>query len=177
MSKIDAEAQVMSEDTETGDEALSDNAKLVAESVRYHKRAQNAERKVEELTERLNHARTETASLTEQLDKTKIEQKLIRKLASAGAVDLETVLLVAKTRVDAGGEADLDGVIEQLKREKAYLFAEQKNDDATAAKKTASVKDRLASNSSALERTAKRAAASGSATDLQQYLKLRRNYV
>jgi hypothetical protein len=177
MSQIDAEAQVMSEDTETGDEALTDNAKLVAESIRYHKRAQSAERKVEELTEQLNQAKTETASLAKQLDETKVEQKLTRKLVSAGAADLETALLVAKARVNGNGEADMDGVIEQLKKEKGYLFAEQKSSDTATTKRTASAKDRLTSNSSALERAAKRAAASGSATDLQQYLKLRRNYV
>jgi hypothetical protein len=167
----------MSEDTETGDEALTGNARLVAESVRYHKRAQTAEQKVKELTEQLDHAKSETVSLTEQLDKTKIEQQLIRKLVSAGSVDIETALLVAKGRINDNSEADLDGVVEQLKKEKSYLFAEQKNGDAVTTKKTASAKDRLASNSSALERAAKKAAASGSTTDLQHYLKLRRNYV
>lgn len=191
MSQTDAEAQVMSEDKETGNEALrdsateQDNAKLVAEAVRYHKRAQNAERKVEELAEQLNRAKSETANLTERLGETTVERELTRKLVSAGAADVETALLVAKARIDNSGQADssagpeagLDGVVEQLKKEKAYLFAQQKDSDTAATKRTASAKDRLTSNGSALERAAKRAAVSGSATDLQQYLKLRRNYV
>ncbi len=45
------------------------------------------------------------------------------------------------------------------------------------AKKTAGAKDRVQSSQMVLEKAAKEAAVTGSRTDLQKYLKLRRNFV
>jgi hypothetical protein len=100
----------------------------------------------------------------------------MRKLAAAGAVDLETAALIAKARVEGEGKADLDGVIEQLRKEKQYLFAEQAS-GGMRAKRTAGAKDRVQSSQMVLEKAAKEAAVTGSRTDLQKYLKLRRNFV
>jgi hypothetical protein len=104
-----------------------------------------------------------------------VEQKLTHKLAAAGAVDLETAVLIAKAKIETEMEADLDGVIEQLKKEKQYLFAG--TGAAATAKKTAGAKDRMQNSQTILERAAKKAATTGNRTDLQEYLKLRRNFV
>jgi hypothetical protein len=72
-------------------------------------------------------------------------------------------------------EADLDGVIEQLKKEKQYLFAGVSG--TVTAKKTAGAKERMTNNQTVLERAAKKAATTGNRTDLQEYLKLRRNFI
>ena len=152
----------------------------VAESIRYRKRAQSAEKKLEVLVEQLAQAQTQTAQLSEQLNSAQAEQKLLRQLAAAGAVDLETAVLLAKermakARVEGQSQADAAGVIEQLKKEKHYLFGGAGAGAAPA--KTAGAKDRLASNETILERAAKRAATSGSRTDLHEYLRLRRNFL
>jgi hypothetical protein len=104
-----------------------------------------------------------------------LEQKLTHKLAAAGAVDLEATLLIAKARIEGRDEADLDGVIEQLKKEKQYLFGG--TGAAATAKKTAGAKDRMQNSQTILERAAKKAATTGSRTDLQEYLKLRRSFI
>jgi len=177
MSPIDTDEAILSE-TEAGQtNSEGDNLRLVpvSESIRYRKRAQSAEKKVEALAQQLAEARTETAKMTEQLNNMQIEQKLTQKLAAAGAVDLETALLIAKARVGSDTQADADGVIEQLKREKQYLFAGASG--ASTSKKTAGAKDRVQNSQAILERAAKRAATTGNRTDLQEYLKLRRNFL
>ena len=147
----------------------------VAESIRYRKRAQSAEKKLEVLAEQLAQAQTQTAQLSEQLNSAQAEQKLVRQLAAAGAVDLETAVLLARTRMQGQSQVDAAGVIEQLKKEKQYLFGGTGGGAAPA--KTAGARDRLTSNETILERAAKKAATSGSRTDLHEYLRLRRNFL
>jgi hypothetical protein len=89
---------------------------------------------------------------------------------------VETAVLIAKARIEGQDDADLDGVIKQLKREKQYLFAGN-SDGAVTAKKTAGVKDRMQDSQTILERAARKAATTGNRTDLQEYLKLRRNFI
>jgi len=95
----------------------------VSESIRYRKRAQSAEKKAEALAEQLAEAREQVSRLTEKLSNFETEQELARRLAAAGAVDLEAAVLVAKGRLEADRDRDIDSVIEQLKKEKGYLFA------------------------------------------------------
>jgi hypothetical protein len=174
MSLIETQ-EVLSEDTvETND---NDNTKFVpiAESIRYRRRAQSAEKKLEELTEQLAKAKKQTAKLSEQLSDIQAEQKLTRKLAAVGTNDLETALLIAKARISDQKDADLDNVIEQLKNEKQYLFAI--NNGAVTSQKTASAKERTPDTYTILAKAAKKAATTGSRADLQEYLKLRRNYL
>ncbi|MFA5555022.1 MAG: hypothetical protein WCZ89_03990 [Phycisphaerae bacterium] len=179
MENLIEETNVLSEDKTEFDNASTDNAKLVplAESIRYRKRAQSAEKKIQELTEQLNQAQKAAANLEKNLNQTALEQKLLCVLACEGARDIETALLVAKERISGLTDAEPQEVVRQLKQEKAYLFAEQNIDEQAAAKKTAGARDRTNSNASVLERAAQRASVSGSIADLQQYLKLRRNFI
>jgi hypothetical protein len=175
MSQIDTEEIVLPEAEESAGD--SDNLKLVpvTESIRYRKRAQSAEKKAEVLSEQLAQTRSQLTKLSEQLSDIQTEQKLVRRLAAAGAADMETAVLLAKARLDGGTEADLESVVEQLKKEKQYLFA----GDSSAVKitKTAGARQRVTSGQAALERAAKKAATTGNRTDLQEYLKLRRNFL
>ena len=159
-------------DAGTGD---GDNLKLVpvAESIRYRKRAQSAEKKVEALAEELAEAKTQAAKMSEQLKNVQTEQKLMRKLAAAGTLDLEAAVLIARDRIEGEPEADLDGILEQLKKEKQYLFA----GGAMSAKKTAGAKERVANSQTILDTAARRAATTGNRADLQKYLRLRRNFI
>jgi hypothetical protein len=155
----------------------NDNARLVpvAESIRYRKRAQSAEKKIETLTEQLAQANSQTTELSEQLSDIQTEQKLMRQLAAAGAVDLETAVLIARARMQDKDDADVSGVIEQLKREKQFLFTT--GSPGPAPTKTAGARDRVTNSQTLLERAAKKAATTGNRTDLHEYLKLRRNYL
>jgi uncharacterized protein YhaN len=174
MSPIETQ-DILSEDTTPASD--NDNTRLVpvTESIRYRKRAQSAEKKIEALTEQLAQANSQTAELSEQLSDIQTEQKLMRQLAAAGAVDLETAVLIARVRMQDKEDADVTGVIEQLKKEKQYLFTG--SNPVTAPTKTAGARDRVTNNQTLLERAAKKAATTGNRTDLHEYLKLRRNFL
>jgi hypothetical protein len=166
---------ILSADTDGPGE--NDNLKLVpvSESIRYRKRAQSAEKRIEELAEQLADAKAEAKTTAEKLNSSQIEQELIRKLAAAGAVDMETAVMIAKARIEGETEVDMDGMIKQLRKDKQYLFSG--TGGTVTAKKTAGAKERLEGGRTVLERAAKKAATTGSRTDLQEYLKLRRNFV
>ena len=155
----------------------SDESRLVpvAESIRYRKRAQSAEKKVEELTEQLSQSQKQTSDLSKQLSETRNEQKLSQKLLSAGTVDIESAMLLAKARMQEQQDVDVDDVIEQLKKDKKYLF--KNSGENVTSTKTSGAKDRTSDVHTVLAKVAKKAAASGSRRDLQEYLKARRNYL
>ena len=174
MSQIDTDENILSETTENSERGL----KLVpvSESIRYRKRAQSAEKENESLAQALAEAKAESSRMAEQLSGMELEQKLMRKLAGAGTVDLETAVLIAKARMEGSKNTDVDSVIEQLRREKQYLFADERSSN-VAAQRTAPAKDRVTSNQAVLERASKKAATTGNRADLQEYLRRRRNFM
>jgi len=170
-----SEIEMLSEtEAETGE---AENEKLVpvTESIRYRKRAQGAERKLEQLSEQLGQANSQVTALSEQLDEIRAEQELTRKLTAAGAADLEAAVALAKVRMRGKPDTDVDGIVEQLKREKQYLFADVGK--TVGSTKTAGAKERTASPQAVLAKAAKKACATGNRTDLQEYLRLRRNFL
>lgn len=186
MSQIDEEKVLSEGDSlcEMGtrtevEQADGEGLKLVpvAESIRYRRRAQSAERKVEALANQLSQLESQTAQMVEQLGDIQLERELMHKLAAAGVVDLEGAVLIAKTRLKGQEKADLDGCVEQLRKEKQYLFVDKLLRSSAVIQKTAGVKDIATTAQTVLEKAAKRAAVTGSRTDLQDYLKLRRNFL
>jgi hypothetical protein len=155
----------------------SGRAKLVpvSEAIHYRRRAQSAEQKAESLGEELEKVKVEAAETSKQLDKIRFEQALKEKLSAAGSIDLEAALLIMKARLEGQAGADPDGIIEQLKKEKSHLFAD--SSEMGHLSKTAGVKERANSGEVILERAAKKAATTGTRDDLQEYLRLRRNFV
>ncbi|MBN1974205.1 MAG: hypothetical protein JW787_11235 [Sedimentisphaerales bacterium] len=165
--------EIMSEDKA----ADSDESRLVpvTESIRYRKRAQSAEKKVEELTELLSQSQKQASSLNEQLNGIRTEQKLTQKLIAAGTVDVESAVLVAKAKMNEHEDTDVDDVIEQLKKDKQYLF--KNTGENAVSSKTSGAKNRTNDVYTVLANAARKAANSGSRKDLQEYLKARRNYL
>lgn len=148
----------------------------VSESIRYRKRAQSAEKKAEELKEQLAEARQASEQIEKQLGDIKLENQLMNKLSAAGAVDLEAAIVLAKSRLKDSGD-DLDNCVERLAAEKRYLFAERSGRGGESDRKTACAKDSNAGSRSILEGVARRAAMTGKRADLQEYLKVRRNFL
>jgi hypothetical protein len=125
------------------------------------------------LAAQLAEANQRIAQMTQDLSDLEVEQNLTCKLAAAGAKDLEAAVLIAKVRMEGKDEAEIDGCIEQLRREKSYLFGGSAHN--LTSRRTAGAKDRKAQSQTALEQAAQKAARTGSRADLQYYLKLRRN--
>ena len=154
-----------------------DESKLVpvTESIRYRKRAQGAEKKVEDLTAQLCQREKEALMLSEQLDNLRSEQQLTKKLIAAGTVDVESAVLLVKTRMQEQKDLDVDELIEQLKEDKQFLFKNSSKNVTTM--KTSGAKDHTTDVYANLANAARKAADSGSRRDLQEYLKVRRNYL
>jgi hypothetical protein len=134
---------------------------------------QNNENPQASETEQLAEANRKVAQMSHDLDELQREQKLTHKLAAAGAVDLETAVLVARARMEGKPPAEIDGCVAQLKKEKAYLFGGPT--ETAAPRRTVPAKDRGAVGATALEQAAQKAAQTGSRADLHHYLKLRRS--
>ena len=128
------------------------------------------------LEQELAESRNEVERLNKNLSQMTIERQLIEKLVSAGVRDLEAAVIIGRARLEENKKATATDVVEQLRKEKSYLF----NDVSTTAAvgtKTSGVKDRLSGATGTLERAAKKAANTGSRADLQEYLRARRNFV
>ena len=69
----------------------ANNTRLVpvTESIRYRKRAQSAEKKVENLSEQLAQAESHVTEMSKELNDIRVEQKLTEKLTSVGVIDLD----------------------------------------------------------------------------------------
>ena len=144
----------------------------VVEAIRYRKRAQLAEKKAAELEQELKENKKQIGELSRKLDDIASEQKMIAKLNAAGVFDIEAALALAKKRMEQQGETEPEKVIEQLQKEKGYLFSNPGS--GSAGTKTAGVTDKSGSRVSVLERTAKKAAIGGRRSDLLEYLRMRR---
>jgi len=171
MSQTDAEKIDSSVEQEQRSERLVD----VSEAIRYRKRAQNAEQKQTTLEQELNQSRAEVERLNKSLSDMTVERQLIEKLASSGVRDLDAAVIIGKAKLQADTQATAADIVTQLKKEKSYLFAD--NLPSAATSKTSGAKDRLSPMAGMLERSAQKAAKTGSRTDLQEYLRARRSFV
>jgi hypothetical protein len=146
----------------------------VAEAIKYRKRAQNAEKMLETLDQQLRESKVQNEKITKQLEDVKSEKVLTSKLSDSGATDLEAAVILAKETMKNNPDDDVDTVIRKLRQEKSYLFAGRGS--AAGFNKTFGIRDKNSASQSGLERAAKQAAVSGKRNDLQEYLRLRRQF-
>lgn len=176
-------------------ETDSDAVKLVpvTESIKYRKRAQQAESKILEYEQQLNNLKQEMQDTKQQLDKTNLQRdemlcelietdnrrSIENSLAQAGAVDIETAMMILSGRInfkDKIQEKELASEIEKLFADKPFLAkqAESAAVNWSMPSVTSSAKQTENQSSAQLGDLAKRAATSGSRKDIGQYLRLRR---
>ncbi len=178
MSEGDVERQGVSEMDKVSEPSNADEKQVpVSEAIRYRRRAQAAERSVEDLRGRLEQAETARAALAHRVEALEEEGSLVRRLAEAGAVDLEAALLLARERRSASPEEDAEAVVTRLRREKTYLFAPASAMPPSAAMMpTAGVKAPVDGRRMTVEQAARRAKETGDARDLCAYLRVRRQF-
>ena len=144
----------------------------VAESIKYRKRAQQAESQIQQLSQELEAAVENQKLAAKKLSDMELEQTITKKLSAVGAVDLDAAVLIAKTKMEGKKPQEIDSVIENLKAEKQYLFAQGTS---AAGGKLSAAKERFSRKHDILEKAASKAARSASRADLQEYLRIRRN--
>ena len=174
MSQVDEE-KVLPEDKEYEQIDAGDRLVPVSEAIRYRKRAQSAEKKLTDLAEQVGELEEQNGDMSKQLEEIRGEQKLVSVLSAAGAVDLEAGVLLVKAKLAEESNLEPEDVISQLKKQKQYLFSGA--EPVVVSKKTSGVRGKVSRNETVLEQAAKRASTSGARTDLQEYLKLRRNFL
>ena len=170
MSEIDFDSQVSSED----EAASGDKLVPVGEAIRYRRRAQSAEKEAAELRQQLKVSQTDNERLVSRVDEMNTEQELVSLLTAGGVTDLEAAVLIARTRM-AGTDNDAKSIVEQLRKEKGYLF--EQPDESVTASLTSGVKERSGGSRGVLERAAQRAVNNGSRTAVQEYMKVRRKFI
>lgn len=115
----------------------------------------------------LAHAQQELARAREALDTSERRRRIERELSQEGVIDLETAVLLSDAALGANPDADVRGVVLDLKRRKPFLFR--------FAPRSASMAPRETANpAAALESAAKHARASGDRGSLLSYLRLKR---
>jgi len=149
----------------------------VSEAIRYRKRAQAAEHQVEQLTTQLTELEQEHCAVKGQVDQMRQETELTQQLTQAGVKDLEAALLLAQRRLhDGNGEKqDVPHVIEQLRKERPYLFDAGEEIDVGLTRPTASVRTHSQTGVQTLSRMAERARTTGGRKDMQEYMRIRRS--
>jgi hypothetical protein len=155
------------------DEDQKEKLVPVGEAIRYRKRAQVAEQQAEAIEQELKTSKEQNRGLEERVNELQSEKEITSELISAGVIDLEAAVMMAKSRMKE--HEDVKSAITQLRAEKAYLFSEQTEQSTST--KTAGVKNKNTTARSALETSAKKAAVSGNRADVQEYLKVRRQFL
>ncbi len=154
----------------------------VTESIRYRKRAQQAEQELAAAGEQLQAERDARAGIESELHQARSRLELTRSLAGRGVIDLDAAVLLAESRLaNAGDDASEADVIEQLLGDKPYLLAgngpaADHNRPLLVATMPTPTQGRRTEGSAGVEllRQARNAAASGKPADLDRYLKMRR---
>ncbi len=161
----------------------------VGESIKYRRRAQQAENRVQEIEQQLKELQTQLEGRTEQFGQAEAqrdeafqalrgtENRLAaeRLLAGAGVVDLETAGLLLAGRIDLSAPIEPDPLsqsIEQLLIDKPFL---RRPIQPSLPPATASAKHGASSSLAQLSQAAERAIQSGDRRDVAEYLRLRRN--
>lgn len=174
-----------------------ERAKLVdvRESIRYRRRAQEAEQRCEALEaelgglrqsrsaeatsveEDLAEERRRRESLEQRMAQLESERRLERELIRAGARDPETALLVAKERLAAVGDAEVDAaaLAQAVLAEKPYLKATQREEVPPLGRASQGVRPSARPEAGRVDRLASTARVSGQRSDLVTYMRARRN--
>jgi hypothetical protein len=147
----------------------------VAEAKRYRKRAQAAEKILEDLKKALA-AREKTIAQQEQTIKSlERRQQIDELLHDAQTIDLESARLLTELSLAAMDEPDVESAVEELRRTKPHLFRSQsRRGTSGAGVMSARGESELSGHDDSVNRAAAEAFSSGKRSDLLRYLRLRR---
>ena len=163
----------------------------VAESIKYRRRAQQAEQRLGQIEQQLGELQTQVKAGGEQLTAAQVERDearrqlqaskmrltLERQLARSGVVDVETAAVLLADRMDTtnpgapGDEPAIARAVEQLLLDKPFLIAPG---HAALPPKTAAARAPSAGATAQLAQLAQRATSSGDRRAVAEYLRLRR---
>ncbi len=162
----------------------------VSESIKYRRRAQQAEGQIQQLEQQLQEARKQISNRDDQLaaaeaqrDEAQMQLTLTENrmlvdhaFARADVVDTETASLLLSKRLDLSEPIDAEQLaagVEKLLIDKPFLKATG-TEAGSMPPKTASAKDGRPATAAQLANAARQAIRSGNRRDIAEYLRLRR---
>jgi TolA-binding protein len=148
----------------------------VTESIRYRRRAQQAEQQLQTMQAELAQTRTMLQETQQQLEATERRQRIDQLLVESEAVDLEAARLLTEAAVSMMEEPDVQQAVAELRSRKPYLFRRSSvgSGGSGSVKSAGSMSSRPRRQPDASDDLAQQAAISGDRRDLLRYLRLRR---
>ncbi|HOQ06115.1 MAG TPA: hypothetical protein PKY88_12990 [Anaerohalosphaeraceae bacterium] len=147
-------------------------AEAVPEAVLIRRQAQAAEKELAQIKAERDRLDAENQTLRKTLDRIQTDQQLLQAARAAGAIDSETVCLLIRQQLAENDKADIPALLERLRREKSWLF---EADNAARPKRSAGQRV-LPDRTAALQQAAGRAERTGRLNDVQEYLRIRRQF-
>ncbi|MBY0111458.1 MAG: hypothetical protein K2Y21_01450 [Phycisphaerales bacterium] len=147
--------------------------RAVSEEINWRGRALEAEGKLSELERALADLRSTLEQTRDALDANERRRQIEIAVAGAGAIDVETVTMLIDAAMKDRPPEELATVIEQIQRQKPFLFESR-----TAAATTAGagvMSAEVSSGGDALAALAEEARATGDRRALLRYLQARRS--
>jgi hypothetical protein len=144
----------------------------IDEARRYRKRAQAAEKKLEELQSDLAAREQTIADQQQQLVSIERRQKVDDLLRRERVLDLEAARMLTQVALDSMEQPDIEQAVIELRTSKPYLFSSRQLRSATAL--SPKVQSEMSPRAQALEQAATEAQSTGKRSDLLRYLRLRR---
>jgi hypothetical protein len=146
-------------------------APLIEEARKYRKRAQAAEKTVEQLTAQLAEREASIVQREQAIAALERRQAIDEQLRQADAIDFESARLLTEVAVSEMDEADVSAAVEELRRTKPALFRTVQKRASVSAPRNG---HEQSARDSAMEQAAIEATTSGKRSDLLRYLRLRR---
>jgi hypothetical protein len=157
-------------ETDLTTDAGTDKMVPVTEAIRYRRRAQQAEQRLDTLERELSDLRDRYDASQETITALERRERIDTLLTEADAVDLEAARLLTEVAVSAMDEPDVALAVADLRRHKPYLF-----DHGGVGLPSAMGPREPESSPDPAADAADQARTSGDRRDLLRYLRLRRN--
>lgn len=149
--------------------------RVVSDEINWRGRALEAEGKLSELEKALADLRTTLEQTRDALDANERRREIELAVSSAGAIDIDTALLLVQTAMKDRGPEELGAVIEEVKRSKPFLFDDRRGASEGAGVGVGVMSAEPSRGGEALASLAEEARATGDRRALLRYLQARRS--
>jgi hypothetical protein len=145
----------------------------VAEAIRYRKRAQAAEKELEQVRQSLAQSQQQSEEIQARLEQVERRAAIDARLMEVGAADLQAARLLVESALGGEQSSDVEAAIEEVQRERPHLFRFGSHRAlAGAMGPTVPAADHGSRN---IQRAAAVARRSGHNADVMHYMTLRRS--
>ncbi|QDU35518.1 hypothetical protein KS4_36010 [Poriferisphaera corsica] len=167
MKDMDIKTETQDQETKTEEKKIA-----VTEAIRYRKRAQAAEKSLEDMAQKVEQLNGELEDTRKTVSHLERRQRIDALLMDERAVDIEAARLLTEVSVESMDDPDIEMVVNDLKESKPYLFKSSQGSVARMMAPSDQIDtDRDVSNA------ATEAIQTGRRSDLLRYLRIKRTKI